>query len=129
MGTTAADAKIPRGEENEMSDPKPGEQIPGSDYMRCNQKCIVAKRGGGSEKRYCRRDPKDECKPNDPGDEYRCHCKPWRRKHKPADSPWEEVKTDANGNFDLPDPDEFKTECWCVHKKASGHPTAGRPAY
>jgi len=115
-----------RGGEVSMPDPKPGERIPGTDYFRCDHNCLLRKLGGGSEKRHCISDPDDQCTPNDPKDEYRCHCQPWRRKHNPPNSPWEPVPQDENGNFDLPDPDEFKTVCWCVRKKRNTSTTVER---
>ena len=93
-----------------MAEPKGGDRIPGTDYIRCETECVERKRGGDSEKRYCAPGPKNPCTPDDPKEQpERCHCRPFRQKEK---GPWEPVETDKDGNFDKDD--DYRYRCWCV---------------
>jgi hypothetical protein len=99
------------------TEPKPGERIPGTDYIRCETNCEVKKKGGGFEKRHCEPTAENGCTPNDPDDPEkatRCHCRPFR--YDPHDKKWKEIERDKNGDFDFEEGDK----CFCVRIKKQG---------
>ena len=91
-----------------MNDPRRGEGIPRADYFRCDYSCVMRKRGGSSENGYCDSDPNQKCEPNNPQGLVPPPLHAQVITAQAAEFAMKPRPSGPNGDFDLPDPDEFK---------------------
>jgi hypothetical protein len=92
--------------------PKPGEEIPGTDYVRCEEGCRVQRKKGSVRDRVkCVPTAKDGCPEYDKDHPKACHCVGFIKDGKK----WKEPEKDKDGWYDN-DPDN-PTRCFCVKGK------------
>jgi len=88
--------------------PGPNQKLPGTDYVICeNGKCVKHDAPNAPLKKQCIPKADSKCEPNNPKDEFRCHCRAFQ--WLPKKKEWEDKGTDP---FD----DDDNIFCFCVRK-------------
>ena len=101
------------------TDPQPGQRIPGTPYIVCDNKCT--EQGAGNMFTCVPAPAPDNCSPNN-NQKWRCHCLPFRRRFNTEE--WEVVETDSMGRY-AKDTSSYFYRCWCV-RNPSVAPTSRR---